>query len=87
MNFWGFSVINKGRPIPANDFNKLFQPFHREQSSASRNGLSLGLYIASEVAKSHSGTMEVISDDAQTCFTFRVEMKGRINRSDAATTS
>ncbi|MCJ8155087.1 PAS domain-containing sensor histidine kinase [Chryseobacterium sp. SSA4.19] len=73
-NIWEISVINEGEPIPQEALQSLFHPFHRENknSRSSRNGLGLGLYIASEIAKAHNGTLTVMSDEKQTCFTFRV---------------
>ena len=64
------SVANAGVPIPAPVRERLFQPFFRGATERSRNGLGLGLYIASEVAKAHDGTIDVTSDEAQTRFTF-----------------
>ncbi len=64
------SVANAGPPIPEAVRERLFQPFFRAAARPSRNGLGLGLYIASEIAKAHSGTLEVTSNDAETRFTF-----------------
>lgn len=64
------SVANAGTPIPEDVRERLFQPFFRGANRPSRNGLGLGLYIASEIAKAHDGTLEVTSDDAETRFTF-----------------
>jgi C4-dicarboxylate-specific signal transduction histidine kinase len=54
-------VANAGQPIPAAAMNKLFEPFFRGNTRASRQGLGLGLYIASQIAKAHDGELTVIS--------------------------
>ncbi|WP_322098868.1 sensor histidine kinase [Microvirga roseola] len=37
-------------------------------------GLGLGLYIASEIARAHGGTLQVSSEPRETCFTFRMQL-------------
>ena len=64
------SVANDGQPIPDEVRSRLFQPFFRGDARPSRNGLGLGLFIASEIAKAHDGTLSVSSTTAQTRFTF-----------------
>jgi sigma-B regulation protein RsbU (phosphoserine phosphatase) len=64
------SVANAGPPIPPAVMERLFQPFFRGAARPSRNGLGLGLYIASEIAKAHGGTLEVTSGPEETRFTF-----------------
>ncbi|MCY0969222.1 PAS domain-containing sensor histidine kinase [Chryseobacterium wangxinyae] len=71
--FWEVSVLNEGKPIPEEVIKNLFHPFHREGSKSNHNGLGLGLFIASEIAKAHKGTLNVTSDKVQTCFTFSVK--------------
>lgn len=66
------SVINSGNPIPEQSLAKLFEPFVRPASSGHKQGLGLGLYIASEIAKGHGGSLEVKSDSDGTCFTFQM---------------
>ena len=63
------SVANAGKPIPAAAMERLFQPFVRGEIRASQNGLGLGLYIASEIAKAHEGSLSVSSDAEETRFT------------------
>jgi PAS domain S-box-containing protein len=63
------SVINKGDPIPEDVREKLFHPFFRSQS---QQGLGLGLYIASEIARAHGGALSVASDARETRFTLDV---------------
>jgi signal transduction histidine kinase len=71
------SVANAGVPIPADARERLFQPFTRGAVRPSQQGLGLGLYIASEIAKAHGGTLAVTSTPAETRFTFRMP-RGRL---------
>lgn len=66
------SVSNSGSPIPSEAREKLFRPFYRGNESGSLQGLGLGLFIASEIAKAHGGTLEVNSSESETRFTFRM---------------
>lgn len=64
------SVANAGDPIPSAAMERLFQPFYRGEIRSSPQGLGLGLYIASQVARAHGGTLSATSDSDQTIFTF-----------------
>src|SRR6266853_1374539 len=64
------SVANAGEPIPSEAMERLFQPFYRVAEQGSQQGLGLGLYIASEIARAHGGTIDVTSSPAETRFTF-----------------
>ena len=64
------SVANEGEPIQPATMERLFQPFYRGDAGASREGLGLGLYIASEIATAHGGTIEAASDVSETVFRF-----------------
>jgi sigma-B regulation protein RsbU (phosphoserine phosphatase) len=65
-------VANAGDPIPKEVLPRLFQPFFRGDVRRSGSGLGLGLFIASEIAKAHSGTLEVTSTAEETCFRFKM---------------
>jgi signal transduction histidine kinase len=65
------SVANNGPPIPPDVAERLFQPFFRAPGQQSNEGLGLGLYIVSEVARAHGGTVIVNSTDSETRFTVR----------------
>ncbi|OKA23947.1 histidine kinase [Pseudomonas versuta] len=66
------SVTNQGPPIPADVIPNLFQPYSRPASDTPQAGLGLGLYIASQIALSHGGQVDVVSNEQQgTVFTFR----------------
>ena len=64
-------VHNDGEPIPADRLGKVFEPFWRR--TAAREGLGLGLYICSQIAKSHGGRLTVRSAAEQgTTFSARL---------------
>lgn len=63
-------VANAGEPIPEAAMEKMFEPFFRGEARASRQGLGLGLYIASQIAKAHDGALTVTSSPKETRFTF-----------------
>jgi phosphoserine phosphatase RsbU/P len=65
------SVSNQGKPIPQQSIEKLFHPFSREGHRPSQQGLGLGLFIASEIARGHGGQLFVHSDETETRFTLR----------------
>lgn len=66
---FSLSVANGGPPIPDELMPNLFQPFTRSAEGQSANGLGLGLFIASEIAKAHGGTIDVSSSTDGTSFT------------------
>jgi len=68
------SVANSGKPIGSEALAKLFEPFFRGEVRHSRQGLGLGLYISSEIAKAHGGTLTVLSSEQETRFTFRMRL-------------
>jgi signal transduction histidine kinase len=65
-------VTNGGGPIPPEVMEKLFSPFSRGEVRPSLQGLGLGLYIASQIAEAHGGTLAVRSSSRHTTFTFRM---------------
>lgn len=73
------SVSNRGKPIPPDAQDKLFQPFFRAGERRRQKGLGLGLYIASEIARAHHGRLSVTSCDRETCFTFRLPISSSLN--------
>ncbi|MCC8407879.1 GAF domain-containing sensor histidine kinase [Mucilaginibacter sp. UR6-1] len=69
------SVTNKCDKIPEIIISKLFQPFTRGEVKNGQQGLGLGLYIASEIARAHNGKITIRSDDKHTSFTFTMPVK------------
>ncbi len=66
------SVSNGGDPILPQAFERLFEPFTRGDSKPDKQGLGLGLYIASQIAEAHGGTLKASSTSEETRFTLRV---------------
>ena len=69
------SVANGGEPIPEAALDKLFEPFFRGKVRPSRQGLGLGLHIASQIAKAHEGTLTATSTSEETRFTFVMPLR------------
>jgi len=68
-------VWNDGEPIPPEFLDRIFEPFWRHSPSGSRNGLGLGLYIASQIIRAHAGALTVSSTRAHgTLFTARLPL-------------
>ncbi len=66
------SVANQGEPIPEAAREDLFHPFSRASHRPHQQGLGLGLYIASEIARAHEGLLDMASDAQETRFTLRM---------------
>lgn len=71
-------VINAGVPISPETSARLFSPFARGEVSPNQGGLGLGLYIATEIARAHRGSLSVSSDAIETRFTLRVPVSTAI---------
>jgi signal transduction histidine kinase len=66
------TVSNGGAPIGPLAMKRLFQPFERGAVHSGRQGLGLGLYIASEIARAHGGELMAESTAKETLFRFRM---------------
>lgn len=60
------TVANQGAPIAKDKMRHLFDPF--SGNSDGTKGLGLGLFIAHEIATAHNGSIDVASDEHETCF-------------------
>jgi signal transduction histidine kinase len=65
------AVTNHGAPIPEKAMDSLFKPYMRGDLP-SQQGLGLGLYIASQIAQAHGGTLKASSDREETRFVFEM---------------
>ena len=68
------SVSNGGTPISADVIDKLFHPFWRNENNKKTGGLGLGLFIASQIAEAHKGSLMVHSDENETVFSFKTAL-------------
>lgn len=66
------TVINHGAPIPPESREHLFKPFYKNSTNPGKQGLGLGLFIASEIAKAHEGEITYESTPEETRFTFTI---------------
>ena len=73
--YFELKVTNKGEKIPEDSLVHLFEPFYRDPKEDNKKGLGLGLYIASEIAKAHEGTLQVKSTDQETSFFLQIPLK------------
>ena len=72
------SVSNEGEQIPSAILERLFEPFERGAAKPSQQGLGLGLYIASEIARAHGGTLTATSSAQETRFTFQMPAEPKL---------
>jgi signal transduction histidine kinase len=68
------AVVNYGEPISEKAMEKLFEPYTRGDRP-SQQGLGLGLYIASQIAKAHGGTVTATSTPRETRFVFSMPQR------------
>jgi signal transduction histidine kinase len=64
------TVTNAGPRIPDDIKRQLFKPFWRGSVKRAGEGLGLGLFIVSEIARSHGGSIEVGTSDEASSFTY-----------------
>ena len=68
------AVTNYGQPMSGKAMENLFKPYTRGDRP-SQQGLGLGLYIASQIAKAHGGTLEASSTPEETRFVFKMPQR------------
>ena len=71
------AITNNGNPIPPSKLKTIFEPFNALEARGAKEGLGLGLYIASEISRAHGGTLTVSSTAQETCFTFTAPVSNR----------
>ncbi|WP_395007112.1 sensor histidine kinase [Undibacterium sp.] len=65
-------VCDRGRGIPADQCDRVFEPFYRLPGSSETNGgVGLGLSLVKQIAERHSGSIRCLPrDGGGTCFRF-----------------
>lgn len=81
-NAFQMAVTNYGPEIPPEIRAQLFRPFWQGSRCGTRQGLGLGLYIASEIARLHGGRLEVASSAGQTTFSYHVPCQRPVGTKD-----
>ena len=71
-------VRNRGETMSDAVIEYLFEPFVREQASPAQEGLGLGLFICSQIARAHGGKLDVKSADEMTSFRFQLRTEARL---------
>jgi signal transduction histidine kinase len=74
------TVTNQSSDVPPEVLETAFKPFKR-LSHGKEEGLGLGLYISSEIAKAHGGTLSAQSDDGLVSFTLTIPVDLGLSRS------
>ena len=71
-------VSNAGKPIPPETVATLFNPFKRASLNNPRNrtGMGLGLYIAQQIVREHSGEIAYRYENERVIFTLRLPLVG-----------
>lgn len=72
------AVSNAGAPLPPETVATLFNPFKRASLNNPRNrtGMGLGLYIAQQIVREHSGEIAYRHEDGRVVFTLRLPLAG-----------
>ena len=70
-------VTSRGPTIPAEERERLFEPFWQgcRDGGLTRRRLRLGLFISREIVRAHGGTIDVHSRDGGTTFTGRLPVR------------
>ncbi|RZL50683.1 MAG: GAF domain-containing sensor histidine kinase, partial [Pedobacter sp.] len=72
-NEFSLTVTNKGDKLSQKVMDRLFQPFYRGAVESNKQGLGLGLFIASEIAKAHQGSLAVNSVEDDISFVLKIK--------------
>jgi len=73
-------VSNGGAAFSNDVVKRLFKPFSRASSNGTHQGLGLGLYIVSEIARSHGGDINVSFYKEEVSFRFSMRDHSRVDR-------
>lgn len=73
------TVSNKGKPIPKEEEEKIFERFYRGDASHNRdsNRYGLGLAIAKSIVENHHGTIKCSSNNDYTTFIVSFKKEGK----------
>lgn len=69
------SVHNEGNPIPAEEIERLFDPFYRASNTDKKSGWGLGLAFVKRIAEKHGGSVRAESRESGTLFEIHLPAK------------
>ncbi|MFJ6265316.1 ATP-binding protein [Lysinibacillus xylanilyticus] len=69
------SFSNKGKTIPTEKLNMIFEKFIDSSKSTQTDGAGLGLAISNEIVQAHGGTIKATSKNEKTVFTVIIPNK------------
>ena len=76
-NGWRVSVVSEGMPIPKEEAERIFQPFHRVPGERRVPGVGLGLTICARLMERLGGTIGVEPGaDSGNTFWFKLPAAG-----------
>ncbi len=64
-------IENRGKPIPLDDVQRIFDPFYTTKDS----GTGLGLTLVKKIVEDHHGSISLKSDEQGTLFTIWLPTK------------
>ena len=62
---WTIYVDSEGPPIPKDDRERIFEPYHRGRGERRARGAGLGLAICRRIAERHGGTIGIADSTAE----------------------
>lgn len=68
-------VVNQAAPITQRELSHLFRPFFRGKDKNGKEGLGLGLFISSEIAKAHQGKLRASAESGRVRFSLSIPQK------------
>ena len=57
--YYQMEVVNKGKTIPDEIYDNIFEPFIKTENEGDKHSRGLGLYICSEIVKEHNGEISI----------------------------
>ncbi len=69
--YFEIKIWNSGQPIPAQDLQRIFDPFYSTKS----RGTGVGLTLSKKIVEEHRGSISVRSDETGTLFTVWIPLQ------------
>ncbi len=73
-----FRVKNLGSSMTEKEISNVFLPFYKTESTSTKSGTGLGMFISKSIIDSHEGKIIAESKENSTTFTFSIPLNGDI---------